>query len=101
MHRMEVQETRILKNLLKLPFHFFDSGPAAGDRRIIIFANNVALQHLVSCNEWYLEGNFECVPPYFKQLYVLRAKLDAGAVSCVYGLWPGKARSRFMRMQSR
>ena len=54
------------------------------------FAATDALTHLASKSCWYMDGNFKVAPAIFKQLYVVRAKLDAGAVTCVYCLLPGK-----------
>ena len=82
------------------PFLIHDSGPLAGADRVIVFAEDGALQHLASTNVWYVDGNFKSSPLIFDQVYVIRARLDAGAVSCVYGLLPGKEGRHYTEMFS-
>ena len=76
--------------ITQLPFLIHDSGPQAGANRIIVFAANDALDHLASCDTWFMDGNFKVSPIIFDQIYVIRAKLDTGAISCVYAFLPGK-----------
>ena len=71
-------------------FLLHDSGIAAGDDRMLVFGTDDALVHLASTDTWFLDGNFKCAPDIFEQLYVIRAKLDEGAVSCIYAFLPGK-----------
>ena len=81
------------------------SGTAAGANRIMVIAADEALAHLASSDTWYMDGNFKSAPRLFEQVYVIRAKLDDGAVSWVYAFLPGKARvlyiELFMAVQQR
>ena len=62
-------------------FLIHDSGAAAGANRIMVFATDEALTHLASIDTWYMDGNFKSVPRLYELVYVIRAKLDDGAVS--------------------
>ena len=73
-----------------VPFLIHDSGPLAVAQRIIVYAGDDALTHLASSDTWFMAGNFKSAPGLFEQVYVIRAKLDDGAVSCVYAFLPGK-----------
>lgn len=50
---------------------------------VIYDGADVALVHLASADTWFMA-------PLFKQVYVIRAKLDDGSVSCVYAFLSGK-----------
>ena len=71
-------------------FLIHDSGPLAVAQRIIVYAGDDALTHPASSDTWFMDGNFKSAPGLFEQVYVIRAKLDDGAVSCVYAFLPGK-----------
>ena len=71
---------------------FLVSDTGANDpERMLIFATDECLRHLSNANVWYMDGNFKLCPSIFMQLYVIRTKLDDGAVSCVYAFLSGKA----------
>ena len=82
-----------------------DSGVAAGANRIIVFAADDATSHLATSDTWFMDGNFKSAPALFVQVYIIRAKLDEGAISCVYCFLPGKGRilytELFMAVQRR
>ena len=77
------------------PFLIYDNGPLAGRNRIIVFAADEPLMHLATSDTWFMDGTFKGCPIIFKQLYVIRAMLDDGAVSCVYAYIPGKERRQY------
>ena len=54
--------------------------------------------YLGNATTWHMDGNFSMAPTIFKQLYVIRAPLDASAVSCVYALLPGKTEALYMEI---
>ena len=72
-----------------LPFLFHDSGPQ-DPQRMLLFGTDEGLAHLDGSSVWYMDGNFKVSPVIFLQLYVIRAKLDDGAISCVYAFLSGK-----------
>ena len=37
-----------------------------------------------------MDGNFKVSQTIFAQVYIIRAKLDQGSVSCMYAFLPGK-----------
>ena len=80
------------------PFLIHDSGPAAGINRILVFAYDEPLRHLASCRMRFMDGTFKVAPAIFMQLYVIRAKLDEGAISCVYCLLPGKGQLLYQEL---
>ena len=77
-------------------FLIHDSGPRAD--RVIVFALDEALHHLAGANTWYMDGNFKVAPRIFSQVYVIRAELDAGAVSCVCVFLPGKTSNNYLEL---
>ena len=81
-----------------IPFKFYDSGAAAGPDRIIVFGADDNLQHLAATDTWYMDGNFKSTPNLFLQTYVIRCKLDDGAISCVYALLPSKDRPTYTEL---
>ena len=80
------------------PFLIYDSGPMAANNRVLVFAAPDALTQLGSTDWWYMDGNFKCAPNIFMQLYVIRGRLDSGAVTCVYALLPGKSGQIYTEM---
>lgn len=50
-------------------FVLFDNDDAL--KRMIIFTTNANLTFLSYCDEWYMDGTFDVVPPLFKQLYTI------------------------------
>ena len=76
-------------------FLLHDSG-ANDPQRMLIFAMGECLQLLATSPEWFMEGNFKIAPSMFLQLYVIRVKLDDGAVSCVYSFLAGKAKENYL-----
>ena len=78
-----------------VPFLIYDSCPLAGLNRVIVFAADEPLLHLAASDTWFMDGTFKGCPVIFKQLYVIRALLDDGAVSCVYAYIPGKERLQY------
>ena len=64
-----------------LPFLIHDSGALAGANQILEFGADNALDHLASSDTWFIDGNFKVSPTIFAQVYIIRAKLDQGAVS--------------------
>ena len=49
---------------------------------------------------WYLDGNFKSAPNIYEQVYVIRSKLDDGAVSNVYAFLPGKQLAHYTELFS-
>ena len=80
-----------------LGFLIHDSGPQ-DPRRMLVFATDFQLRQLCNSTEWYADGNFKMAPNIYMQLYVLRAALDEGAVSCVYAFLAGKAEADYDSM---
>ena len=78
-------------------FLIYDSGPQ-DPRRFIVFGSDNQLRQLCSSDEWYADGNFKMAPNIYLQLYVLRAHLDDGAVSCVYAFLAGKTSVDYQNM---
>ena len=73
-----------------LPFLFHDSGPQ-NPQRMLLFGTDEGLAHLAGSSVWYMDGNFKVSLVILLQLDVIRAKLDDGAISCVYAFLSGKA----------
>lgn len=84
-----------------VPFLIYDSGALASQNRIIVFAADEPLLHLAASDTWFMDGTFKGCPVIFKQLYVIRALLDSGAVSCVYAYIPGKERLQALGVLTR
>lgn len=80
-----------------LNFLMYDSGPAAPNR-ILAFAADDALHNLAAADTWFMDGNFKSAPSIFMQVYVIRCKLDSGAISCVYSLLPSKDRATYREL---
>lgn len=73
------------------PMNFLIHDSGIGEpNRILVFAADDALHNLSVADTWYMDGNFKSAPSIFKQVYVIRCKLDSGAISCVYSLLPSK-----------
>ena len=72
------------------PFLVYDNG-SQSSQRVIVFGSNEGIRHLAMQREWYLDGTFDVAPKFFKQLYIIRAKLGQSAVSCVYALLTRKS----------
>lgn len=51
-----------------VPFLIYDSGPLAGQNRIIVFAADEPLLHLASSDVWFMDGTFKTCPIIFKQV---------------------------------
>lgn len=85
-------------DLRQLPFLIHDSGEVAGDDRMIVFGADDALEHLASSDTWFIDGNFKVSPLLFTQIYVIRSKLDNGAISCVYAFLPGKEQRLYVEL---
>ena len=71
-------------------FLFHDSGPQ-DPQRMLLFGTDEGLAHLAGSSVWYMDGNFKVSLIIFLQQYAIRAKLDDGAISCVYAFLSGKA----------
>ena len=82
----------------QLPFLFHDRGQAAGNDRILVFGEDAVIDHLASSDTWYMDGNFKVSPTMFTQLYVIRAKLDDGSISCIYAFLPGKGQHLYTEL---
>lgn len=80
-----------------VPFMFFDGG-AQDPQRMFIYGTDDCLRHLSQAPEWFMDGNFKLCPQLFMQLYVIRARLDEGAISCVYAFLCGKAEINYTQM---
>ena len=78
-----------------LRFLIYDSGVLAGPDRVIVYAADEPLRHLAQSDTWYLDGNFKSAPKIFTQIYVIRSKLDEGAISNVYAFLPGKQQRHY------
>ena len=72
-------------------FLIHDSG-AESRSRVVVFASDTRLRHLARQRVWYMDGNFSLAPKIFQQVYIIRAKLGDTAVTCAYGLLPGKSK---------
>ena len=79
-------------------FLFHDSGVAAGDDRILVFGAEDALVHLASTDTWFIDGNFKSAPELFEHIYMIRVKLNDGAVSCVYAFLPSKETDHYQEL---
>ena len=80
------------------PFLIHDGGLLAGPNRIIVYAADDALRHLAQSDTWYLDGNFKSAPDIYEQVYVIRSKLDGGAISNVYAFLPGKQLAHYTEL---
>ena len=80
-----------------LPFMIYDGGVMAGPNRVIVYAAD-ALRHLAQSDSWYLDGNFKSAPNIYEQVYVIRSKLDEGAISNVYSFLPGKQLAHYTEL---
>jgi hypothetical protein len=74
------------------PFLVYDNGTTSRER-VVVFATKDALRHLAQSQVWFMDGNFSMAPLLFQQLYIIRAQLDDGAVTCVYALLSGKTQA--------
>ena len=55
-------------------FLLHDSGPAAGDRRFLLFGLQRNMDALKQAKVWLTDGTFAVAPSLFKQLYTARAQ---------------------------
>ena len=69
-----------------------DSGRASSNR-MLVFIADIALQHLARSNVWMMDGTLDVAPTIFTQLYVIRAPLGNGSVSCVHAILSDKLES--------
>ena len=46
-----------------------------------------------------MDGNFKVSPTIFSQLYVIGAKLNDGAISCIYAFLPWKEQQMYNEMK--
>ncbi|XP_041372748.1 uncharacterized protein LOC121386019 [Gigantopelta aegis] len=79
------------------PFLFYDNG-ADSRSRMLVFGSDTALQHLAKADIWMMDGTFDVAPHIFAQLYVIRAPLDDGSVSCVYALLSDKSEATYQEL---
>ena len=79
------------------PFLFYDNGSDARNRMLVVGAP-IALEHLARSDIWMMDGTFDTAPRIFKQLYVIRAPLDTGSVSCVYALLSDKSEDTYQEL---
>lgn len=82
------------------PFLFFDSGPGAGNDRILIFATNDSLALLAQSRHYYADGTFSVTPELYQdgQLYTIHARMDEQIFPCVYALLPNKSKEAYTEM---
>lgn len=64
-------------------------------KNIIIFATDKELQLLAEADSWFLDGNFELAPEFFKQLYVIRAQKKSIFITAVYCIVEPKTQTTY------
>ena len=79
-------------------FLIYDSGPEAGEERMLIWAAKEGLVHMARNDCWFMDGNFAMAPDITKQIYVIRTLLGDSSVSTVYALLPGKTYEQYKEM---
>ena len=65
---------------------------------MVVFTSDTGLRHLARQRVWYMDGNFSLAPKIFQQVYIIRAKLGDTAVTCAYGLLPGKSKEIYQEL---
>ena len=75
----------------------YDNGPDA-DERVVIFATEVHLQQLASCEVWCMDGTFAVAPRLFHQLYVVQGKYNGVFLPFACALLQRKTKSSYEAM---
>ena len=70
----------------------YDNG-ADADERVVIFATEVHLQQLASCEVWCMDGTFAVAPRLFHQLYVVQGKYNGVFLPFAYALFQRKSQT--------
>ena len=76
------------------PLLVHDSGETSKER-LFVFASRKGLKTLGNSTAWFVDGTFSVCPKLFTQVYVIRTILEGTAVTCAYGLLPGKKRTHY------
>ncbi|KAG4076567.1 hypothetical protein HA402_002730 [Bradysia odoriphaga] len=80
-------------------FLFFDQ--MRSNKRTIIFTTHLNLAFLSHCEDWYMDGTFDVVPPLFKQLYSIHGRRYKTYLPLVYILTCGKDVFTYMEIFSK
>ena len=72
----------------------YDSGETSKER-LLVFASKECLETLGNSNVWFMDGTTSVYPKLFSQVYVIRTIVEGTAVTCAYGLLPGKTRLHY------
>lgn len=78
-------------------FLLFNDGD---DDKIMIFANQVFLNHLISSNEIFCDGTFYICPSIFGQLYTFHCEINEKMYPLIYALLPDQREETYTRMLS-
>ena len=79
------------------PFLAYDSGPATGDDRILLFATEDTLEILSKSPLWLADGCFKTAPVLFKQIYTLHAFEQGHTLPSLFGMLPNKCAATYKR----
>ena len=74
-------------------FLLHDSGPGAGEDRILIFSTRRNLEILQRSSDWAMDGTFDIAPPLFSQIYSIHAVYLGRSHPLVFGILPSKRRT--------
>ena len=78
-------------------FLLHDSGPAAGQNRILIFGTQKGLQMLSDAKVWLADGTFKTAPRLFKQNYTVHGSLQGFTLPGVYACLPNKQQKTYKK----
>ena len=79
-------------------FMLYDSGPASGDDRILIFSTERNLEILTNSTEWAMDGTFDIAPVLFTQVYSIHATFMERTLPLLYALMPNKHQRTYQNL---
>lgn len=71
-----------------------------GNKNILIFCSDKALQLLASCTRWHADGTFYVVPDYFYQLFIIHVWYKSNMLPVSYVLMNNREEDSYKRVIS-
>ncbi|KAG0421398.1 hypothetical protein DMUE_6294, partial [Dictyocoela muelleri] len=65
--------------------------------RILIFANNEKISHLMNSKVWLADGTFKMSPREFNQIYIIHVKIFDNYYPILFAFLPNKSQNTYLR----
>jgi len=71
------------------------------DKDMLLFATDLNIRKLATCNLWLMDGTFKCVPTLFGQFYTIHGEIGGYIVPLFFALLPNKQATTYRAMFQR